>query len=1074
MNHGARILSFERFSRRWTFAMAGLTAALRVAPAFAAGMTAFAAADHWLHLPVALRVALWLAAVGATAAAAATAFRPLDIFSARSRARTLAQCARGHGVDLREDDLHLAAQLAERPGAGSEQLRELYLEQIAGRLERCQPRWSFPRRPWQRPILGALSVWAVAGGLWAAVPALSPFDARVLNPFFSVDLDRYVRVTPGDARVPLGSDVDIRLEVLEGDKRPDLMVHSGSGWSLRAPDTEGRARLYHVRNVVEPLAYRVRWEGAWSRRYTLTPVEPVRFSAFSIQVRPPAYTGKPAATQTSPEISALAGSAVALSVRASQPIASAELAFSDGRVKPVTIEAGHTLRVSFTVEKTGTYGFSVAGQPTERYPINVVEDRPPEITLLSPTDALVVGEREKIPLTFDVRDDIQVAEVRLEWELKGRTRTQMARKFDERSTGGIFTYAWDIRGSGLRPGDVARYRLVASDANTVTGPGTAATPWMEISVESFEREHDALAQALGAWRDRTVDLLAQMNTLKAQVDKPQSNLDTAAASFNSSEQLSNRLEEALRAIVSRMQNDPLADYGVTMEHEAMLHSLEAINKSLMPQARAALSTKNRAAASSQLDNIASELERMTALSEDLTKRQNARDVVEGGDRLQKLGEELRDTLANSQPNDPDLASKLNEVMEEARKNLAQIAHALKQMPQELPEDFVNQQGLKNVPLGKAQDLLSSIADAVKRGDMKTAVQLAQQFLEMTRQMGKTLSDAEDSYTKASSPSELESQIAEQAGRVDKIANDQRSILAETQKLETARLQRRLKAQDDAFQKLAVRQRALVGKARDLAISAQQTPFYLPVASQIGPMDVVARELETRKIDRSFDLLASITAQLGLAESEVAKSTATAGLADRIKPVQAEEASILDELKKLRDAPSPTDAAEKPAYDGLKQRQENLSKQAGDVRQRLQALSRKTASLGVPLTQPLSKAAEEMKVAGGNLGESDSHGALPHEENALSNLLEAQNGLSQAQEAMEEMAGRAGGGGGGPRVIARQGGGSRGAGNGRVRLPTAEDYRPPRAFREDLLESLKENYPKIYEDIIHRYYRRLAE
>ncbi len=56
-------------------------------------------------------------------------------------------------------------------------------------------------------------------------------------------------------------------------------------------------------------------------------------------------------------------------------------------------------------------------------------------------------------------------------------------------------------------------------------------------------------------------------------------------------------------------------------------------------------------------------------------------------------------------------------------------------------------------------------------------------------------------------------------------------------------------------------------------------------------------------------------------------------------------------------------------------------------------------------------------------------------------------------------------------------GNAGQGNqrtGRVRLPKSDEYRPPKEFREDLLEALKEKYPKIYEDIIHKYYKRLVE
>ena len=103
------------------------------------------------------------------------------------------------------------------------------------------------------------------------------------------------------------------------------------------------------------------------------------------------------------------------------------------------------------------------------------------------------------------------------------------------------------------------------------------------------------------------------------------------------------------------------------------------------------------------------------------------------------------------------------------------------------------------------------------------------------------------------------------------------------------------------------------------------------------------------------------------------------------------------------------------------------------------------------------------------------------EQALDELRSAQEDLQSAQSMMSEMAMEQGGTGGGEngsgggqiRAIARPGGapGSQGANGGKVRLPTANDYRPPKAFREDLLEALKERYPKTYEDIIHQYYKK---
>jgi hypothetical protein len=66
------------------------------------------------------------------------------------------------------------------------------------------------------------------------------------------------------------------------------------------------------------------------------------------------------------------------------------------------------------------------------------------------------------------------------------------------------------------------------------------------------------------------------------------------------------------------------------------------------------------------------------------------------------------------------------------------------------------------------------------------------------------------------------------------------------------------------------------------------------------------------------------------------------------------------------------------------------------------------------------------------------------------------------------------GNGRARIMMRGGQRSSGLDVNKVRLPRADDYRPPKEIREEILNALKEKYPKTYESIIHKYFKRLAE
>lgn len=1069
------------FRRRATAASAALAmgrGALRAVPVVAGVLTVAAVADRVLGLPGFARQAAWWAAVGGGAAALASGFLPLALFRPGSQSRALAARAAG---GFREDDLRIAVELENDRSDGSPELRDAFVSTVVDRLKRTRASWCFPAQPWRRMALVASASALSAAAVAAFVPGLSSSFARILNPFVSSAVERAVRIVPGDARVPQGSDVEITLETIDARAAaPELLIRTSAGWDPAVPESDGRVRRYRLRNILEPVAYRVRWRGESSRRFEITPVPRARIASVSARITPPAYTGKPAFVQQSPEIAALSGSQAEVTAETSLDLSSADAVFSDGREKPAERLAARKIRIAFAVAGTGTYHFRLtdaAGNVTETepYPIVASEDRPPEIELLSPTESLSIGEREKLPLTFDVRDDVALAEVRVEWEGNRGKESLSAVRFREDRDGGILTFDWDLAAAGLRPGDRIRYRLAAIDANTVTGPGIGHTGWLGLDVASFEREHEALEQALAAWRDKSVDLLAQVNSLKSRADKGLDRTEAIAGDFNNAAQLSSRLEAALEAIVSKMESDPLSDFGVMTEHQAIAEGYRAMNRSLVPAARGALNTGNRQGASSALDAMASEIERMTALSEELTKRQNARDAIDRGDALEKLGKDLLERLDGAAPNDPALMRQLQDIIQEAAKNLQELARSLQKMPDQLPEDFVNQQALKDIKLGSAQEMLQKIADAVRSGDMKGALAMAREFLKMTQDVREKLSDAHESYSSSGSAAELMKKIEEEQKKLSAAIAEQRALLSRTQQLETHRLERTMKAQENAFARLAERQRSAIAMAREALTPLVRTPQGIVFSAQVGPMLEVLRELETRKIDKGFEYLNSIVAQLRPIAVEVARSSATAGAAESVRRIADEEAAILAELTRLREARPEAPAAERPEFDALSRSQEALARQTHELRQRFQALSRMTASLGLPLTEALNKAAAEMKGASGSLGESDSRAALGHEQSALAALQDAESTLSQAQQSMSQMS-QGGGSGGSPRIIARPSGsgGKTGSRSSPVRFPTADDYRPPREFREDLMESLKENYPKIYEEIIHRYYRRLAD
>lgn len=1083
----ARFIARSRYAVAVLAAIKGLS---RAVPFLLAGLVVLSGLDRWVELSTGGRQALWFLFVAGGAGLFVHGFMPFSMFKPASMARHLARRA----ASLREDDLVLALQFSrvrETDGTSAE-LQQEFMDRTSAKLERCSPFWCFPKWNWRGPLLIAVAAVLLTGSVRAFFPSALPLEPRTLFPFWSFEVERRVRIEPGDANVPSGKDATIRLVLLEkSTAKPVLSVKTDEHWLVLQPDSETEeGSVYIVKNVVTPLFYRVQWRGAWSRRFKLTPVEPLAVKSFQVRMTPPDYTSKPASEQTSPEITALAGTRVEMGVEVGVPLRKIALRFSDGREVGAERVDGTRATFRFMLDKSMTYGFAIdaesalSAEADYLYPINVTEDKPPTIVLLSPDQDVVVGEKEKLPVTYDAADDQGLGEVYLAYETQSaRVNKVRIKSFEGAVENSLSTYDWDLAAQSFSPGQVVRFRVEAVDKNRVTGPGQAQSEWRLLEIRSFDMEHAAIQKALENWRDKALETLAGVTTLEKKVRSENADMTQAATDFNKTSQELARMEESLKQIVSKMENDPLSDYGVWLEHKSMADNLSMMNQTTVKNTQASLQTQNKQASAANLESIASELERMSALSEDLSKAQNARDVLQSGENLEELGEDLEKSLEKGGL-DAETKKKLDRLLAEAQKNLAEMARALQQMPEDLPEDFINQAALKNLELGKSQDILSQIQDAIRSGDAKRALELARQFLAAAQSMRKQLSKAHESFVENNSAEELAKKIKAQQEELEKVTDEQRSVLGETQKLSSKQLEQIMREQEKLLEQLAARQARVIKDTGALS-SSSKIPVVAGLSSQLAPMNVVQSEFADKHVDKSPEFLDSIVAYTKMVNAELERSSAAASAVEAVMDIQKEEAAIVD---LLRHPPAPAQNVspeDKSRFDGLEKRQQELRRKTQQVKQELQGIARKTASLGTPLMQALNRAGSEMKNAGDGLAQEDGVGAQRSEERALDSLLQGQAELEQAQNAMSEMAseqgGESGGGEGGgqkpgrgPKVIMRGGGGGKSGQTAKVKLPSAEDYKPPKAFREDLLESLKEKYPKIYEEIIHKYYKRLAE
>jgi HD-GYP domain-containing protein (c-di-GMP phosphodiesterase class II) len=248
-------------------------------------------------------------------------------------------------------------------------------------------------------------------------------------------------------------------------------------------------------------------------------------------------------------------------------------------------------------------------------------------------------------------------------------------------------------------------------------------------------------------------------------------------------------------------------------------------------------------------------------------------------------------------------------------------------------------------------------------------------------------------------------------------------------------------------------------------------------SLLSPMDYVRQEFLNRRVEKAPTYLQSIVAASSVLTAQLVSSSGTVQIQSMVASIRTEEENILKELQSSPEPSDPFTQEEKKALENLSEKQNNVRQELGKASDVLGRVSRKTAMIGRSVIDNLAKAEVGMKNSSLELDRYESKMAKRSEESALDALMNIQNELSQADDAMSGLAEQEGGqvpGPGGVRAVRRSTGMAGGSPVGKVRIPRAEEFRAPKAFREEILESLKEKYPKTYESLIEKYYKRITE
>jgi len=843
------------------------------------------------------------------------------------------------------------------------------------------------------------------------------------------------------------------------------------------------ARVTHLANT---LRYRVATGPFSSPTYTAEAVDPPEIANVQLILYPPAYSGLGSVSVPEGSIEGLKGSTLRLDAVTTKDVVKAEIVMDDGKKIPLKID-GRKLQANLVLFQAQSYRILVEDTHGFRntpisYELRVKPDGFPTVDLLRPAEALEINGDETLSLEYSARDDFGISEIALITKIGDREEKISLQKEEAKRLIVRDQYTWDLGKLGLRDGEEAVFFLQVFDNDTISGPKIGTSRSIRLKLKNLKGEHQQVADMIRDLNQRMVDLLADHLETPPPGEKP------AAPTQESDKKFEQNLADALKRteeVMRQTEKDRMSDFATWTDLEALKRNLEFTKNELLQKQQQASGTDERLKAR---DDISSE--RMSLLSEDIGKRLKAQELASTAQDLARNQERLMDSLEKLQSGDKNLDAIMKQISDLA-KTLASLQQAVSQLAQQMPDDFMNAETMQGLGFNDMFRALEEIRKKLMEGDVEGARQLARELFNQMAQMVAAMQNAQRSAM-ASGMGRMQGEMQRQSNELQEIAREQQEILGKTEGINNSALTQRdaaLKSKLDRFLEKAV---AELGQLTEIFPDRE------------GPDDP---NLLTNMDDATMNsLLKNLIAKLsnkdfpgygegdGWTRKELAKKR-TPAQERRAQRAEKSLDDIKSDLEALLNEPARAlSDSDKRELRDLAHRQDVLKERTGELHEKLESLFQLFPQLDPKIVQNIGEAGKSMGSAQNRLGQLDSRGAVPPEQSALDRLSQSQQ---QMQSSMQQMAQRGQLGNMPVTRLFRQGrflpygqmtplpgmpqfpqfdieNGFTGLDTEKFHLPGKDEYKAPRNFREEILESLKQGVPPQMKDQIERYFKNLSE
>jgi len=898
---------------------------------------------------------------------------------------------------------------------------------------------------------------------------------------------------------------------------------------------------HEIKALQHPLQYNVSAGNFTSETYQVQVTDPPEVGDITLIYQYPQYTRiEPKTVENSDgTIEGIKGTYVHMILKADKKIVKARIVTDDGMDIPLQITEDVKLEGDLMITKTQTYHVEVVdsegfqNQDPIEYQITAHPDEYPSIEILKPGQNLTVGSRDDVELGFSTKDDFGIGAIYLVFQAQGEENRVLIKKFSQAENRQYMDkFTWHLSNYTFQPGQVVNYHLEVEDSDTISGPKKASSATYSLEIYSEEKRHQDLVKSQEDIHQKLLDLLADQVEAQAMTEEMRSafqenpgqpnvapqDLQKALQAQEVISEKSQNITKDLKDILNQMAKDPMSNLGNFMELNQIGQNLENLQNTKMAEARESLKTAKESPihpeksdaldqASQKQEEIVSELEKLSAFSDNLLKRERMQDVVKAGEKMVKAQDQLlKDLEKLAQTKDQQLLNRLMQQLQDLAQALNSMMNQLSQMANQLPDEFLNNPNMKNLELGNMAEALEKIKEHLQNGDIEKAIEEARNLLNMLSQMNMIFQNAANQGM-ANMRQGMQSKSMEMANKLNELVENQKRVIEGTEKIDKAlkemsqqEMGKLLKEALEKMKKIASKIPGQVSKAEE---GMQAVPdMYYSTANQFQDMEEqLSKILNGLSQARLGDVKDAVEESLrDLEAAEMLARPFARGIPElenrlgELDNLEKLYQALNTELDKLGSAESQAlNPSQEAQMKGLSGKQGQLQQETGELKEKLAGLAKMTPFISPEIVDNLDGAQNQMGAAQEKLGNKEAGKALLPEREALYHLEQAQQGLQQGMQqmaAMQQMGGMAM-----PQFAMRPGmqpggmfpnfqfpnpntspnsGGIMGSSIEDIEIPSGADFQVPKEFREELLKAMKEGVPQPYEDLVKDYYKQLSQ